>query len=211
MPFYPSQLVRLTLNGTLGQGEVFSFGWYVQMPSTVSSQATFQTFINATATACASGLLGLASFIDPAATYSTLKGYAWNADGSGAAADWIASAPAVQVGSGVAALPLQSCAVATLTTAIPTRRTRGRMYLPCTGVALTNHELTSTQVTTLAQTAKSILNAAKTVDALAIAVVFSPTYGVVTPVLSTSVDSRTDVQRRRADNQAVLFRNSQTL
>lgn len=105
-------------------------------------------------------------------------------------------------GSGASPLPTQTALVASLLTAFPGRRNRGRLYIPMTGKSLaTGHKLTSGEVTSVANALKALIdgvNAQLLGSATCRVVVGSnqPTPPVVTKV---RVDNEPDVQRRRAD------------
>lgn len=104
-------------------------------------------------------------------------------------------------------LPLQVSLVVTLRSAIPTRRGRGRVYLPTCAFAMmgTGHLFSSTKVNTL-------------VDKLALAFtslgsgsnpvgVVSRVEGVIRPVVSIDADLVPDTQRRRS-NELTSARHS---
>ena len=111
------------------------------------------------------------------------------------------TAPAPLAGSSNYFLPDQCCLVATLQTGLSGRRNRGRMYLPATGLAT----LPSGQ--TPAATAQGLgMNLAALFTDLAgssagVPVVVSTMGGTTHPITSVKVDTKIDIQRRRANKQ----------
>lgn len=203
--------IRWVINGHLGQNEVFSTS-FSTASNPVASQAAFQTLTTAGA-AVIQGLVSAGkAFIDAAAGYDSIKAYYYGPI-VGAPALFIATAP-LTAGTGTAAAavnPLQACIVATLQTSVPTRRTRGRMYLPITGRPLTNHQITSAECLTLSSAVATMFNGMNLLTPAQLSVVASEAGGTVQPVLSVKVDSRVDIQRRRAESETVLFSQSSTV
>jgi hypothetical protein len=115
-------------------------------------------------------------------------------------------------GTGAMTMPLQACAVATLRTELAGARHRGRQYWPIQafGISGTDGQLSLTEITAVenvaAQTAGNVIQGLDT--SLSIAnldwVVFSRAAAATTPITAVVVDSRVDVQRRRAASQQPL-------
>lgn len=207
----PSNAVKVNINGTLGQGEVFSFGFYV---------ATLQTFTQASFSAAnlalandlvANAILTLKSYIDTAAAYTEVRSYYYGST-AGQPAQFIASTALTgQAGTGTDSNPLQTCVVASLRSSQLTARGRGRIYIPFTGRALTAHQVNSATCPTIANAVVSMFANAKTrltgTSLTEGAIVWSPTGGTQSLINQVIVDSRTDVQRRRAGRETVLTRS----
>jgi len=120
------------------------------------------------------------------------------------------TAAAVAVQSDVAAgtstggtLPNQCAVVVTLLTGVAGRSQRGRVYLPLSGgaVSTTDGQLTNTLPTLRAELANWNKDMALLASGWAIYVV-SQTRTSSLPVVQCKIDTRVDVQRRRANRQA---------
>lgn len=211
----PALAVKVTLNGHLGQGEVFSTGFWVASSRYLSS-AAFQTAVNAFTTDInGNSVLTMKSYIDAAAGYDNVKAYYYG-DAIDTPAVFIGqSSLGAGTGVGTGSNPLQTALVASLRTATLTSSGRGRMYFPFTGRALVNHEVESATVQTIATAVKSLFASAVTAFGSGTpggqVCVWSPTKHTLTPVTNVIVDSRTDVQRRRAQKEAVLFTGTATI
>lgn len=207
---------KLSVQGSLGQGEVFSFGFFVSQTG-LDTQAKAQAAVNAFVSGMQSSLLTLVGYLSPQGSYQKVRAYSYLADNITKAA-FVAEAAFTtsNVGSGTGVNPLQTCVVASERTTLVSRSGRGRMYIPFTGAALTNHELTAAQCTNVANAVKSMFAAAVTAynaqgDTNAAVSIDSSVVGGSLPVNRVIVDSRTDVQRRRASRQNVLFTSSATI
>lgn len=210
----PSGLVKFVLYGDATDGEIWSTSWYTKPQAGISSQANLDNFINT-----------YANTSYPAATLSTVlksrmsvttrqlgfKGYYYNGGTSAIyATDKPFSSPIVG-SSGGSPLPLQTAVVATLLTGASGRRNRGRMYLPVNAVSLsTAHELTTTDVDALANAVKdwfAVLNASGDNPVQVVSVAGSASR----PVTQVRVDSKPDIQRRRANKQQPGYQKVATL
>lgn len=207
-----AQTGRIVFSGALPQGERWSTGFWISGPGPTSSadaQAKMDTFFT---TIAAGPLDRIREGIPSTGNIDQIRLY-WYAQASPATALYITDATTGPIaGTGTATLPLQTSVVVSLRTTTNARSGRGRMYLPSAGRALTNHELTQTQVDNIANNLALILTAGGAVaGATGRAIVNSQVIGNPTPVNRVVVDSRTDVQRRRADSQQVLFSKTTTL
>lgn len=128
------------------------------------------------------------------------------------------------VGSGTARNALQCSLVATLETGHRGASYRGRIYLPFTGKAFgTNHQAASADVdavnAALAGTSPgndNLLDSFRRAcinhnDTSATNVVWSRHLGIASPITSVRVDSRVDIQRRRANKQVPAYSSRNTL
>jgi hypothetical protein len=114
-------------------------------------------------------------------------------------------------GTGAPGHPLQVSAVASIGTGSASRRKRGRMYLPghCTALGA-DLQFTQAECNSLRDAATNYLASALAGLRASLAggdvirhVVFSPTGGLSTDSTSVIVDSRPDIQRRRANKQEI--------
>lgn len=107
------------------------------------------------------------------------------------------------VGAGAIVQPDQVAMVLTLRTDLAGRRSRGRMYLPANKAAIDasgNVDLANIQlIVDAASTSFGLLKVAPSQQL----VVVSRVGGTKTPVTSLSMDTRPDIQRRRANKQAI--------
>jgi len=201
---------RNVIRGHLIGGEIFEWGfWSAEAPAN-DGAANSQAAAVATAYTSAIGtgsaphtFLSSGEGIDEVRVYSYTTG--------GPSAQHVGSAPLVQTSASTATCPNQVAVVCTLYTGFSGRRNRGRVYLPCTHTsALVSGQLSSSQVTALAQFMQKFfqnVNAAVTQPI----VVLSQVAGAANDVVTIKVDSRLDIQRRRANRQAASFSQSETL
>lgn len=197
---------RIVISGTAPQGEVWSTGFWITGPGP-TSQADAQSKIDTFANAGFAGPLDqFRAGLPTTGNINRIRLY-WYVSASPVGATYIADATfAPAAGTGTGSLPEQTAIVATLRSGAAGRSGKGRMYLPCIARSLTAHQLDNTQVTNIANNVASLLNAGGLVaGAAGRPCVNAQVLGNPVPVLSVSVDSRTDVQRRRADKQQVNF------
>lgn len=201
---------RNVIRGHLIGGEIFEWGfWSAEAPAddaAANAQATAVATAYTTAIGTGTGphtFLSTGESIDQVRVYSYTTG--------GPTAQHVGSAPLSQGGTTTATCPNQVAVVCTLQTGFSGRRNRGRCYLPCTHTsALVNGQLSSAQTTALAQFMQKFfqnVNSAVTQPV----VVLSQVAGSANNVLTIRVDSRLDIQRRRANRQAPAFSQSETL
>lgn len=189
---------RIVINGTINGSEIFAFGF--QVLNRCADQATQDTLAIAW-----SGVIVTAgaakttfqSLINTTDVYTGISLYAY--DAIGGPAQLVSHAPINVAGSMSTHNPNQVALVATLRTPVPSRRTRGRMYLPATGAAtLTGGFYGGSGPANVAAAVKSLINFSPTAFP---PVVVSPTAGTASLISQISVDNRLDVQRRRANKQ----------
>lgn len=111
--------------------------------------------------------------------------------------------PVPKAGVGTAHLPNQCALVTTLQTGLAGRRNRGRMYLPVTGVTVQpTAQLSIGQATEVNNGWQTFFNDVNASDTGGIVVV-STTGSVAHDVTGVKTDTRLDIQRRRAEQQAI--------
>lgn len=201
----PLGVSRNTFHGTLPGGEIFGWSlWANEAPLDVAAtQAQANAFRDAFVAADSSvyapqHLLSADSAYTGVTTYSYL-------DGSGKASH-IAEAPMSIPGANAGALlPNQCSVVVSLKTQLAGRRHQGRVYLPMTEFSLsTGGELDIGFAGGLAGYFAALLHSLN--DAMGgpgKIVVLSQVAGTTQPVTATRVDTRVDIQRRRANRQTV--------
>lgn len=193
--------VKYVLGGSLQGVEQWSVSWH--SGGEVGNQTTLDAMaaaITTYITGSASSLTGYKSLMGSDSTFDYIKLYDYP---DGATHADLISEGIFHVTGGVPSTthPLQVCAVATLHTAIPTRRTRGRMYWPAVGATLGQSR--GTQMN--ASDCDKIAAFTKALFATQGADIFPSVYSRVGQslerVTGISVDSRCDVQRSRANKQ----------
>lgn len=204
----PSDVIRYALSGTAPGGEIFVTSLW-----TTGQAVASQGDANLVAETMASTLVTHKGTFTPLiladTAYTEVTAYCYPTGGP--AAKYIGTAPVAGVvgNSTFGPLPLQVCAVVSLRTGFAGRSYRGRMYLPATGQPLeADHQMSNTDCQSLAQGYVSFLhdvdfnNAGKPV-------VVSTKLGTATPIASVVVDSRLDIQRRRANREAAAHTATQ--
>lgn len=141
----------------------------------------------------------------PTDSFTQLDSY-YYAGGTAAAAH--GQAPMVFAGTAPFGIhPTQIAVVATLRTALNTRRGRGRIYLPATGVQMTGtYPLLATSTVNAMLDALALMLTARKLDPLVAPVVVSQTGSITSPIISVDGDTIADTQRRRR-NKLVTSRH----
>jgi hypothetical protein len=195
--------VKVVVNGYLRGGEVWSSGFAIS--GEAGNLATLQDIADAAADYLGTGTGGsgaLLDCMDPNSGYTdvTCYSYAPAATSSDKQATSILSA----AGTGDGSCSNQTALVATLRTADASRRGRGRMYWPGTGLQLGNTgNVTGPSLQSFADGIAGLLQAAGDDGA---PIVISRVGLTANDITTVSVDSRPDVQRGRADKQTVTSR-----
>nr|CRY97379.1 hypothetical protein [uncultured prokaryote] len=196
--------VHIVCSGTMPGGEIFAFGW--DYAGAAGNQTTLDGIVSDVATALSGGTIGgtIRSLISSGGYITAVTGYSY-ADASSPAV--LASSTVVNLaGSGTGKLPYQCALVATLRTAVPSRRTRGRMYLPATGVTMgAGNVMTSPTVDSVATAVRDLISAP---GEGVIPNVVSKAGSIMTPVTTITVDNKVDTQRRRAQSVAATVTGS---
>lgn len=201
----PLGTIRIVASGHLPQGEEFAFGWWIQH-SLVGGQTELDSICAAVVAAMVAKPNTFTALNPNTAAVDEMSAYYYG-DTSGVATvvSHVPVTTLVGAGSAGVELPLQCAIVVSLRTALNGRRYRGRFYVPMTSQSLTNHQLPSAETTAIASAWQSVLNTLKDAVPTLEPVVVSFTGSVATPVTSLIVDSRVDIQRRRANKQTILF------
>lgn len=149
-------------------------------------------------------------YIENSSAYTDITGYYY--PGGSPTATLQASTPNSYVGSGAGHLPFQTSVVCSLTTGRSGRHNRGRIYVPASGLALTaNCQYDAAQTLALATQTAAYISALYDItfhSAPIVVVVPSTASSTGIPVTGVTVDSRADIQRRRADKQGALYQES---
>lgn len=204
----PAHAIKCVFKGAMQGGEVFNHSlWFdygaqptqLQLDSLNGVVAsTFNTSLNTTA---------VKANFPTTMTYNTVTSYSY---AGGPHVDRV-SGPlslATWIGTGASALPNQCAMVMSIKTGTPGRSFRGRIYLPApaAGAISSTGQVGNTTINSIGNAWISFLTGMAAggggVPVLHLQVV-SATRGVMTSGVSLLIDSRLDVQRRRANKQAV--------
>lgn len=194
----PAGVSRVVLSGHLAGGEIFQTGFYIA--GAPVDQATTQGIADGFASNwVASAGDAARSILAGSSGYDKVTVYSYVAAGP-APASFVGEAALVGVGTGGGQLPNQIALVATLLTGAAGRRNRGRMYLPANGMPLTGHQALLSLATSVATGMVAIFSQFDDAGV----VVVSGVAGTARRVTSVRVDTRPDVQRRRAGKQTII-------
>ena len=195
----PSGYSRNVISGKLPGGEIWqSSFWCDEAPS---DQAATQSQADAFASDISSALTTAGTPIDhmcAGSTIDTLTTYSY-LDATGHATHVAVS----NITGGAAALtqtlPDQCCLVVTLLTGVAGRRHRGRLYIPYLADTLSGGQVSSSKITDIAAWWSSLITALNGDLGGQHVVVLSQAGGSSVSVNAVQVDSKIDIQRRRAD------------
>lgn len=200
---YPVDTARVVLRGTLSGGEIFETGFGV-LAAGITSEALADSYASSIAGIFAgTGSSSWMNALDNGSHLTEVRVYGYPTGGSTATYVGAATVAATD-GLSTGHLPDQTCLVLTLRTGLSGRRNRGRMYLPFTGATVTTGNLfTNTQVSAVVSMFGARLSAVNALSDTATVAVISTVGTTAHPVLTVTADQRPDVQRRRANRQAV--------
>nr|CRY97385.1 hypothetical protein [uncultured prokaryote] len=191
--------VHTVVSGSSYGGEVWAFGF--DTLGAAVDQAGIQAQADAVAaelTATGDSKTTMGKLLSTGSQCTKVTCYSYIADAS--SASLIAANDFVVAGTSSSTNGPQICLVATLKTAIPGRRTTGRLYLPAFGVLPSANGLAQGSI---------LVPAASLVEALLLAaglsndpIVISRAGGLATPITQIRIDNKFDTQRRRAQKLA---------
>lgn len=192
---------RNVISGSLPNGEIWATGfWCDEAPSDQAATQTqandFATDLNARwgITGAPNNHWAAGTTADKITVYSYL-------DTTGRATH-VAEAALTATSSNTQSCPNQVSICTTLLTGVAGRRNRGRMFWPANApAALTNGELSSAWVDNLATWLAGTITSLNGDLGGQHVVVLSQVAGTSHSVNAVSVDSRLDIQRRRADRE----------
>jgi hypothetical protein len=207
MPVKPYAAYKLSVTGFSASSQDWSFGlWFTSAASAptaadmnawaVETLAPTSTFFNAI-----KGLMGTDTQWIANKTYYYPPGVA--------KASVVGDAPLVSPVLGTVSSPqspFQVALVVSLLTGLAGATHKGRCYLPCNAPLLSGRQLGSSDTLALASASSAwvnSLNALEVVGTITTAVVAG--HAAATPIVSTRVDSRMDIQRRRTDKIAPVY------
>jgi len=196
----PIGVNRIVVTGHLTGGEIFATSFWTQ-GNVPGSQALANVFAaNVASLFQVRPLPTLKGLMDATCGYDSVKTYHYPTGGPAATYLGVSAIASGAGNSAAGQLTLQSAMVASLRTQLAGRSHRGRMYFPCVSGALTSHQHTNPTVSNVAADVAGFFSDVKVNSSVGIPVVVSQVgAGSYTPITQVIVDSRLDVQRRRAN------------
>lgn len=191
MPF-PGNVNKYVLSGSLPGGEVWSTAWYGEATPSPTSAQTLADNFNAAGSFGTSFLSDIRPIMNAGTSINKITVYTYGSGRTLIATGQKSFTPVVGTGTGI--LPNQIALVVTLRTANNTRRGRGRMYLPATGLTIntTSGLASNTGFGTWLASMGQMLNEYN-------AKVVSEAAGASYDVSRLTVDNVADTQRGRRD------------
>lgn len=205
---FPAGAVKLVFAGTLSGGEKFAHTFWVDNGAAPDQSTLGLILQQAVLTFNAQiGVAAVKALFPTSTSYLTCTAYSY---AGGPNADLVAgpTALAAWVGAGANALPNQCSFVLSLRTPQPGRSFRGRSFLPGphAGTLSAAGQLSAGTVNTVGNAWKAWMQGVAAGGAgfpATPVIVASATRSLKTHVTHFGIDTRLDVQRRRADKQAV--------
>lgn len=196
----PSGSTKVVIAGTLGSGEIFETGFWVTGADITTNveAAGFATAVVGIMDSASTSKTAVLARISGACSYDSVRVYHYT---GGPTAAFIGSADfSGWTGTGTVVLPDQVCMVVSLRTTQSGRRYRGRMYMPCTASVLqSNSQFGNGDVAAVATAWKTFLDGVNGAGIVSDVVIVSQTGSFTTPVSEVRVDTKPDIQRRRAN------------
>ena len=198
---------RSTFYGHLPGGEIFNWSlWANEAPAdqgATQAQATaFATEFQSLTDTPGAADLPLTKLIGSDAGYDGVRVYSYNS--AGGRAQFVADAAITRPGSSSASatLPNQCSVVCTLKTAVAGRRSTGRIYVPVTKYGLASGgQFDSSTPAAIANFISHLITRLNSHIATQHIGVLSQTAGTFQSANAVKVDSKVDIQRRRANHQ----------
>jgi len=210
---------KVTLFGNMG-GDIWNTGYWVDVDASLTppAQADLDTWTTNVRTAWSTNFwtTTIRAMADPAVNYLGVRAHYYPAGSSVSTRTSESLVPSPTLGTGTQIHPYEVATVVTLRTVNASRRGRGRMYLPLSGVPMATGGLYSSgSIGAVADAAKASIdasNALATVGSITStrAVVASQADGLVLPVTRITMDTKPDSQRRR-QNKLVATLTSRTI
>lgn len=207
----PAGSTRISYVGTAPGGEIWDTSlWWTGLP--IDSPASANEYASSAGAAWALNSRNAIRSLFLSDTHLTqMRVYHYATAGNVAQYVGAYVFPTPVAGAGVAPHPLQVACCLTLQTALAGRSHRGRMYWPANAQALTSHQMLSADTSALSIAFAALIDDTKTTFTLGTPVVVSTALSAATPIVAVRVDSRLDIQRRRANRQAILYSTTTAL
>jgi len=208
---YFGQHVLFTIQGSLPGSEVWNCGLRTGVIGGIPSNANLAAAATTVANAFATVFTTTNNSIGTTVTLDQVTARFINA--AGATVDLASNPPAATtIGSGSVTKPNQCAVVVTLLTQSPTRRGRGRIYLPVLAGAMSNGRMAGTQTNSLADTMRTCINTINTAITTSLSAQIC-VQSQVAPLTAASVNLVTgirvgdiiDTQRGRRDGMSEAY------
>lgn len=203
----PAGVARIVMSGTLYGGEIWATGFYVDVGTLAGPSAANTLAQNMTSLLQSSGSTAAMAY-QASKTWSTQTAwtktsvYFYGNGGKLSSVQGEYVLPNAVVGSASGSAPNQSSLVVSLRTDTPGRSYRGRLFTPFTaGFGGASGQLAASDTNGVATAWAAAFSAMKTAYN-AFPVVVSDHLAAKTSVTSVIVNSRPDIQRRRANRES---------
>lgn len=212
---YPADTAHVVLGGAMPGGEQWESGFWIDNPG-VTTPAGLNGLCETVFSSLASDdddqnalTYWITAFANAQTTLAYCRALYYAAAGTKATFSGEYTPPAPIAGSSTAHLPNQIACCVTLRTNLAGRSHRGRMYLPATGASPgADGQINLPTATTFATKWAGFFSDWNTSGDNGQIVVVSALLTSATEVTSVSVDTRLDVQRRRAAKEAITGRST---
>jgi hypothetical protein len=211
-------VVKITVSGTIGSsGQTWSTNFWISVGGgTTPTQALLDAYLVNLKPAIQTWITAIGVRWSNTVIYSGLKA-SYIPAGSLKPTLVSVTTPTGFTGGGAVTLPGFCSLVASLRSSVPTRRGRGRLYIPLNATTVT----TDGEAISAAVSSYSSATATMMTSVNAVAVGFSSGSGLVSvvswtagqahPVVKVIVDSKIDVQHRRTDKLGADFTTTTTV
>lgn len=188
---------RIVIKGTGPGSEIWQTAFSTVSTAAITSQAGLQAYLNTIVPFITTWWSAVRNSIYTSYAWTDVVAYQYQAGNTSAQFQAEAIQAPTPGTDSTAGAPIDTALVCSLRTAVPGRRTRGRMYVPChVAVPAATGQWASTVANTYAQALKTLFDSVISGSTGAPAVVSRTgnTFELVTAVVC---DSKPDVQRRR--------------
>jgi len=212
----PASVARVVMSGGLPNGEIWSSGFWLSFVE-VDSQAAATAFAQAVYEQLAEQPGGDAVFVmqnylwGPNTYLDTVTVYFYTNEGP--TADLIGVSGGHHLaGSATGHMPNQVSLVLSLRSGFPGRRNRGRMYMPASGSvsATADNQMLQASMDYIIDGWKLSLQGMVT-EGIGVPAIVSTVGTTAVPIKQLVLDSKYDIQRRRANDEAALRVSNRTL
>ena len=192
-----SSYQRLVIRGKGPGSEIWQTSFSTVVTTAITSQAGLQSYVNSIAPFVNTWWTTVKASCSPLYSITDLAAYQYVYPSTSAQFQASAALTASVGTMSVTGSPVDTAVVISLRTAVPGRRTRGRMYVPC-HLAVSNSDacFPGTNINTINTATKTMFNSILTGTAGGVAVV-SRTGGSYELITGLVADNKPDVQRRR--------------
>lgn len=197
----PAGATRCVINGQALNQEIFQTGFWLIDNAPVNQAAATDLATQLVLSAATDLIPQAKTLITNGSSYLGLTVYAYPSGGTQSQYIGQANFASPVVGTASAQMPLQVSMCVTLLTGVAGRTNRGRMFLPANGAPLNLSQFTTTQVDSVCLAVATFIKNWNSAHGAAFGNigVVSSTRGSSRKMTAVKVDSRPDIQRRRAN------------